>query len=264
MQRKKTKQEKQKESIQQPSNTKKVLLFDIETSPNLGYTWGKYEQNVVQFTREGYMMTFAYKWLGEKKVHAFALPDFTRYKTDKHDDVELVTKLWKLFDEADVIVAHHGDAFDIKKANAYFAKAGLTPPSPYKTVDTKKVAKRFFYFNSNKLDDLGNYLKLGRKVDTGGFELWTECMAGNPLAWSKMIRYNKQDVLLLERIYLRLLPWITNHPDVINYITDEPICSNCGGKHLQKRGFAINRNGKKIRYHCQDCGAWSLSKLIKE
>lgn len=234
-----------------------MLLFDIETFANLGYTWGRWEQNVIAFQKEGYMLTFAYKWLGEKTIHARGLPDFPMYKKDKENDKQLVTELWDLFNEADVIIGHHLDSFDIRKSNAFFAKAGLPPPSPYKTVDTKKIAKRYFFFNSNKLDDIGNYLGLGRKIDTGGFDLWLDCRAGDLKAWKKMLKYNKQDVALLEQVYLKLLPWIKNHPD--QGLKGE--CPNCGSSHLNKRGIQISRKGKSQRLQCINCGAWSSLKL---
>ncbi len=54
----------------------KILVFDIETSPSLGYVWGKYKQYVIEFEQEWNMLCFAYKWLGEKKIHSKALPDY--------------------------------------------------------------------------------------------------------------------------------------------------------------------------------------------
>lgn len=241
----------------------KILLFDIETSPNLGYCWGKWEQNIIDFKENWYILTFSYKWLGEKKTHVLSLPDFPTYKGNRENDVELVAELWKLFDEADVIIAHNGDSFDIKKANSRFVQHGMTPPTPYKTIDTKKVAKAYFRFDSNKLDDLGQYLGLGRKLDTGGFELWLGCMAGEKKSWDLMCKYNKQDVVLLERVYLALRPWMTNHPNA--NLTNETTCNCpiCGSANVQKRGFAITRVSKRQRLQCLDCGGWSQGQSVK-
>jgi len=238
---------------------KKVLLFDIETAPNIGYTWGKYEQNVIKFVEQHYMLCFAYKWLGEKTTHAVGLPDFKLYSKNKKDDTEVARKLWELFDEADVIIGHNGDAFDVKKSNTFFLKAGFTPPSPYKTVDTLKQARKYFKCNSNRLNDIGEYLNLGQKVETGGFQLWEDCLAGDSKAWKLMIKYNKQDVVLLEQVYLKLLPWMATHPD----IGERETCKNCNSDKLQKRGWLVNRKSKKQRYHCQDCGAWSSGNAIR-
>lgn len=251
--------------IEKQMNTKepRILLFDIETAPNLGYVWAKYEQNVIEYESEWYMLCFAYKWLGEKTVYAKGLHDYKLYKKEPDNDRELVKDLWKLFNEADIIIAHNGNSFDIKKTNARFLVHGLKPPSPYKTIDTKLVAKRYFNFNSNKLDDLGRHLGVGRKVDTGGFDLWMGCMTGDISSWRKMIRYNKMDVSLLERVYNIVKPWIVNHPNVGLYRDTKHACPNCGGEHLQKRGLARTRVSTRQRYQCVDCGAWSQGETIK-
>lgn len=240
----------------------KILLFDIETMANKAYVWGKYDQNVISFDAHWYLLTFAYKWLGEKRVHAYALPDFKTFKKDKTNDRELVVKLWELFNEAQVVIAHNGDAFDIKKAQALFVKHKLTPPKPFKSIDTKKVAKRYFRFDSNKLDDLGEYLGLGRKIETGGFDLWLDCAVNNvSSAWKKMVDYNKQDVALLEDVYLTLRPWMSDHPNhnVYNDTVDQ--CPTCGGE-LKEMGYLPTRTSKHQLFQCNECGAWSKKTLV--
>jgi predicted RNA-binding Zn-ribbon protein involved in translation (DUF1610 family)/DNA polymerase elongation subunit (family B) len=240
----------------------KILLFDIETAPNLSYVWGHYEQNVIEHSREWYVLCFVAKWMGNRKMITEALPDYKAYKKDPEDDKEVVTALWHLLDEADIVVAHNGDRFDIRKMNARFIFHGLKPPAPYKTVDTLKVARKYFAFNSNKLNDIGQHLGLGKKVSTGGFELWKGCMQGDKKSWAKMIKYNKQDVNLLEKVYIELRSWMTNHPSMGAYIEDN-VCPNCGSEHLQKRGTSVTRVSKYQRYQCQDCGAWGKGKPQK-
>src|SRR3990167_9203428 len=149
-------------------NNSKILFFDIETMANLVYTWGKYEQDVIAYQRHWYMLTYAYKWLGEKKAYCHSLPEYPLYKRNRFDDKQLVKSLWKLFNEADIIIAHNGNQFDIKKANARFIKHKMSPPNPYKTLDTKLIAKRYLKMDSNKLDDIGDYFNIGRKINTGG------------------------------------------------------------------------------------------------
>lgn len=246
------------EKIKKP----RILLYDIETMANLAYVWGKYEQDVISVHRHWYMLTFAYKWLGEKKTYVKSLPDFTMYKKDKYNDKELVESLWKLFDEADIIIAHNGNAFDIKKTNARFIKHKLKPPTPSKYVDTKLVAKKYFKFDSNKLDDLGDYFGIGRKISTEGFKLWLGCQDGDKKSWDKMCKYNIQDVVLLEKVYMEMLPYMTDHPNM-NLLTGTSFnCPNCGGYHLQKRGFHHTRASTAQRFQCTDCGAWSQGNKI--
>ena len=239
----------------------KILTFDIENSPNLAYVWGKYEQNVLDYEQEWRMLSFAYKWLGEKTTHALSLPDFETYKRDKADDYELVLELWYLLDEADIVIGHNSDRFDIRKTNARFIAHGFKPPAPYKTIDTLKIARKHLMLNSNKLSHLSEYLGIGSKLETGGFGLWLGCMNGNMKAWKKMVSYNKQDVILTEAVYKKLLPWITNHPNVNVFDEKLGACPNCASKKIQKRGWNFTQLSKRQRYQCMSCGRWSSGKI---
>lgn len=242
----------------------KILIFDIETCPLLSYTWGLWEQNVIDVKNNWYMLSFSAKWLGEKKITTKGLIDYKSFKKDMENDKELVEDLWKLMDEADVVIAHNGKAFDVKKSNARFIAHGLTPPSGYKIIDTMLVARRYFKFDSNSLKNLAKYLKVGQKMETGGFQLWKDCMIGEKKAWKKMLRYNKQDVIVLEDVYLKLRPWMTtDHPN-INVLSGRlEACPICGSNHLQKRGFSITRISRKQRYQCQSCAGWCTGKATK-
>ena len=129
----------------------KILFFDIETAPNMSYVWGQWQQDVIDHVQEWYILCFSYKWEGEKKTHVVSLNDFDLYSKDLENDLNVVQKLWELLDEADIVIGHNSDAFDIKKANARFAYHDLGPPSHYQTVDTLKMARRHFKFNSNPI-----------------------------------------------------------------------------------------------------------------
>lgn len=242
----------------------RILLFDIETMANLGFIWGKYEQNVIQYQEEWYMLSVAWKWLDEKKVYIKALPDYKGYKGGRSNERKLVESLWHLFDEADVIIGHNAQSFDIKKTNAKFIEHGFNPPSPYKVIDTKLVARRYFNFNSNKLDDLANILGLGRKIDTGGFDLWLGCASGDKKSWKKMCTYNKHDVVLLEQVYLKMRGWMNPHPHVGSLNETRGNCQSCNSTNLQKRGFGIRGNAIRVqRLQCQDCGSWTSQTIPK-
>lgn len=217
--------------------------------------WGKWEQDVIDFEKGWYMLSFAYKWLGDKKVTTHALPDYPSWKRDKEDDHLLVTDLWKLFDQADIVVGHNARAFDCKKANARFLVHRLGPPSPYKIYDTLTEARKIASNNSNKLDDLGAVWHLGRKLPHTGKHLWLGCMQGDPKAWKTMRAYNAQDVVLLEKVYLLLRPW-GNHPNV-NLVNRRPrACPTCGSTHIQSRGHDYNRTSEREKYACVTCGKW--------
>jgi ribosomal protein L32 len=86
--------------------------------------------------------------------------------------------------------------------------------------------------------------------------MWLDVMDGNKKAQKLMETYNKQDVVLLEKVYDIVLPWIANHPNRSHH-SGSAVCPNCGSKHLQHRGFAITSVGRQQRFQCQDCGKWS-------
>ncbi len=88
-------------------------------------------------------------------------------------------------------------------------------------------------------------------MDTGGFKLWKDCMAGDLTAWKKMIRYCDGDVRLLERVYLKLRPYIKTHPSVS--VTSR-VCPKCGGKKLKSKGLRFLNTSVKRKLICLSCG----------
>ena len=230
----------------------KVLLFDIECTPNLGYVWGKWEQNVLAYKEQWQILCFAYKWLGEKKIYCITAKD------DKGDK-KVCEVLYDLFNQADVLVAHNGDSFDIKKVRARFVFHGFKATKHIPSVDTKKVAKSNFNFNSNKLDDLGEYLGVGRKQKHSGFDLWLQCMAGNAKAWKEMIKYNIQDVRLLEKIYRKLKPWCKTHPNIAA-LQDRVGCPKCGSTNVRREGVRGNATTLSQQMQCRSCWGWYLTR----
>lgn len=241
---------------------KDVVIYDIETSYTLSATWGLYDQNVAKVIREPYIMSFSWKFLGDKKVNVLSLPDFKTYKKDRHNDIELVKEIHKIFDAAKVVVAHNNNSFDYRWVYGRFAVHGIKPPSPCHKIDTLLIARSKFNFNSYKLKDLGKYFNLGGKIDTGGIDLWYKCIElGDKDSWNLMTRYNKNDVVLLEKLYLHLLPYISNHPNIALFNEEKDSCPNCGSSHIERRGFSHTRTGKFQRWQCKDCGSWHTSGL---
>jgi DNA polymerase elongation subunit (family B) len=244
----------------------KVLFLDIENSPMVAYSWGPMcETRLIEIIEPWYMLSFAYKWQGQKRVTVKALPDYPLYATDPKNDKALASELRDLLDEADVVIAHNGDRFDLPKCASRILVHGIKPPSPYKTVDTLKLARKLFRYESNKLDDLCRILGIGTKLKHTGFDLWKRCMDGDSRAWALMKKYNGHDVYpLLEGLYDRIKPFAPNHPRLTHY-TRANACPTCQSANIQSRGFIVTATGKRQRIHCQDCGAWSTTgPLIKE
>ena len=242
-------------TIRKPS----VIVLDIETSPIIGYAWRTWDTNLLGIIQPSQIMSVAWKELGEDKSFCKILPDYTGYKGGKLDDKKLVKEVWDVLDKADVVVAHHGKRFDLPKLNSRFIFHGLDAPSSYKILDTKAAASKYFAFDSNSLNNLGHYFGVGEKIENGGFSLWEKCMGGDLDAWELMRSYNVQDVLLLEKVYYKLRPYIANHPNLALIAGDveEHACPSCQSHNVQKRGLATTRTGTRQRYQCRDCGSWS-------
>lgn len=238
----------------------KVLLFDIETAPILGWVWGLFKQTIGinQIKRDWYMLCYAAKWLEDSYTMYDAIwihPKY--YKEAPESDYQIVKSMWDLLDEADIVVAHNADRFDVAKVNAKFFEYGLLPPSPYKVVDTLKVSRSNFGHSSHRLDHIARLRKLDPKLKTD-FDLWIDVMDGDKVAQENMCEYNIHDVELLEEAYLDMRPWITNHPNYGVYTDDETtICPTCGSENIHYRGYAYTTAGKFQRFVCRDCGHWS-------
>lgn len=235
----------------------RTLLLDVETAPRLSYHWGMWEQNIapVQMVHNTHILCWAAKWTDERSVMTDALYLHKKeYKLDPYNDIQIMKSIWSLLNEADIVVAHNGARFDIPVLNARFVTHGMTPPSPYKLIDTLKIARSQFSFSSNKLDELGRQLDLGRKIDTGGFELWRSIVEKqDQKAFERMVKYNIQDVKLLEQVYLRLRAWDKSHPSVTHVTSDDPSCNICNTKAVKNGSFVTN-TGIFQKYKCPKCG----------
>jgi DNA polymerase elongation subunit (family B) len=248
--------------LSQPkSSAPRIAYIDIETAPILANVWTLHEANAIWVERDTFLLCFAVMWDGFKTVKTFALPDYKTYQKDKHNDKELVGDLFRVLDSADIIVAHNGDAFDIKKINARLAVHGFPPPSPFKTIDTLKLARRTFKFDSNKLDNIGRYIGCGRKIQHSGADLWRECIKGSNKSWIVMRKYNAHDVKLLHSVYQRLKPWAKSHD--LRVYSGAHGCPTCLSTNIQRRGVSIARTRRYQRYHCQSCGHWFSGELLK-
>lgn len=244
-------------SKKKPSGPR-VLLFDIETSPILAYVWGLWENNVSlnQIHTDWHVLSWAAKWLDEP-ANKVMYRDQRNAKSIE-DDSAILKELWKLLDEADIVITQNGRAFDQKKLNARFILNGFQPPSTFKHIDTKLLAQKHFGFTSKKLEYMTDklctkYKKLKHKK-YAGFDLWKECLAGNVDAWNEMARYNKYDVLSLEELYRKLVPWDSSINFSLYSDSEERVCK-CGGKEFHRRGHVYTAVGKYQCYRCKKCGA---------
>lgn len=234
----------------------KILIFDTETAPMRAYVWRRWKQNISldQTISEWFMLAWSAKWLYSAETMG---ENLTSTEAKAEDDSRIVRSLWKLIDEADIVVAYNGKRADVPWCNARFIVNGMMPPKPYFLVDPLITAKHQFGFSSNKLDALAGYFDIPHKMDTD-FDLWRRCMEGDQEALDYMGEYNKKDTEILELVYLRMRPWIKGHPNVNNYIESPvPVCAICGSENLEllPDQYYFTSVCKYELFRCKDCGA---------
>lgn len=227
----------------------KILFIDIETSPNTAYVWKLFKETIplARLIDSSEVLCWSAKWAGEKKVMFDSIYQSSPKK--------MLKNIHELLDEADAVCHFNGKSFDIPTLNKEFLIYGFPPPAPYKQIDLINTARSQFRFTSNKLDYICQRLGLGAKSQTD-FQLWVDCMNKDKKAWEQMEKYNKNDVVMLENLYNKLLPWIKGHPNAGLYQERSLCCPHCGGTHYQKRGYSYTSTCRYTRLRCNDCGTW--------
>lgn len=229
----------------------RILLLDIETSTLLVHVWGLYKQRIphTNIEKSWFVLSWAAKWLFDEALQS----DTVKPKEAKaRDDSRILKSIHKLLDEAEIVIGHNSDRFDLRKLNARFLENGFDPPSPYKTIDTLKVAKREFAFVSYKQDYLTKHFSLPQKLKTE-FSLWVDSQNGKKEALDRMAKYNRHDVIGLEQVYLKIRPYIHNHPN-LGVLMDMDVCTNCGSNRLEETDSVyLTTANKFLVYRCEDC-----------
>lgn len=251
----------------------RIFIFDIETAPMMGFFWDLYNQNmsIDMIETDWFVMTWAGKWFGEEEVlhdscfnHGFTAKKYFDIAINQDRqaqselDREVIGSLWDILEQADMIVAHNGDKFDMRKVTARAIMQGRAPISPVKQIDTMKIAKRSGAFSSNKLDYLARVLCGESKVETGGFQLWKDCLHGCVESWKKMLDYNINDVSILENVWVTLAPYDKKCPSFVTHVESEITQCNspaCGSHNVSETGKTHKTNlSEFVGYVCNDCG----------
>lgn len=236
-------------------NEPKLLFIDIEIAPIEAHVWQLFDQNVGlnQIVHDWSILSWAAKWKHKNNV----IYSDVRNQKNKRDDKPILQEIWDLLDEADIVVGQNSKQFDIKKLNARFLINGMKPPSSFRQIDTRSLAKKIFGFTSNKLEYMTDklcikYKKLKHKKYPG-HEMWSECLKGNQDAWKCMEKYNKYDVLALEELYNKLIAWDNSINFNVYHKMHDNVCS-CGSDHIVKNGYHFTNNGRHDRFKCSNCG----------
>jgi DNA polymerase elongation subunit (family B) len=234
----------------------RILLFDIETSPLKASVFQKqvWRANITDehIISEWFMLSWSAKWLDE----TITLSDRLNSKEalDENDE-RIVRSLWILLDEADIVITHNGDRFDLPNMNTRFIVHGMKPTRAYKTIDTLRVSQKQFGFTHNSLNGLAKVFGFEPKMHTS-LKLWKDCVDGKEDALIYMEKYNKYDVELLEEVYLKLRPWMWRHPNLGLYMESEnPVCPKCGSVAMKSSGFYYTSVSKFETLTCQECGS---------
>ena len=233
----------------------KILLLDIETLPMEYYVWNP-EQNYLQpelQIKDWSISCWSAKWLFDKEIMGETV---TPKEAVERRDGSILGKIWKLVDEADIVVTQNGIKFDMKRLNTKWLQYGYKPPSQYMNVDTLLTARQKFDFTYNRLDELGEKFGIGRKTKMV-FDDWKQCVRGDKKALQKMLDYCKRDVApLLEDVYLYMLPWMENHPNMNVFSqNDKPCCRNCASSDISWNEEYVTPQGLWMGWRCNSCGA---------
>lgn len=245
------------------SDKQRVLLYDLETAPLLAYIWQPKVDYVPMdlLIHDSFLLTWSAKWYGEKQIRTGIL---TPGEAVDQDDKRIVTDLAEMIRQADIVIAHNGDRFDIPMFNNRLLQNKLEPLGPIRSIDTLTLARKNFRLAYNKLDYLGEYLGLGRKIKTD-FDLWKKCYHGDARALAKMSKYNVQDVKLLEQVFDALKPYVKGLARLIDADFDmEMACPSCGSEDLMRRGLYRTNASTFPKYQCQDCGRYSKGRVAEK
>ena len=230
------------------------LYFDIETSPNIGFFWQSgFKLNIgpQNIINERSIICICYKWEDDKETHSFTWDA-------KQNDKKMLQSFIKVVNDADELVGHNGDKFDLAwiRTRCLFHQIDMFPN--YQTIDTLKVARSKFKFNSNKLNYIAQFLGIGSKIKTE-FDLWKDIALKNcPIAMAKMVKYCKMDVILLEKVHKKL----SNHIQAkthygVRFGEYKGSCPECGSSEIMKQRDIVLASGvKKIQYKCKVCGKY--------
>lgn len=235
----------------------RILVFDLETSAATVLAFGRNKQFISDdaiVSEGGKILTAAWKWLGEEDVHYYANID----EIVMEDDSSVCAVLWELFEEADAVVAHNALKFDVKVLRTRCLANGYPALPTVKILDTLIMAKKNFRFPTNRLNTLAEYFGFGSKNDTGGISLWRDVQDGDENALEKMIDYNVQDVLLLEKVYIALRSYghsgsTFNHG---HYSEGKEVCPVCGSDSIEPTGRKVSTAVSVFEeVRCGGCGS---------
>ena len=256
-----------REPIDAPVRTEpRVLLFDFETSPLVGWGWRLYDSPMFHVEQDVMVISVAWTWLDDDEVYAMGIHEFKGYKPGIRNvnDKKLIQEFMKVFERADVVIAQNGFGFDFRLFRTRMLVNGIKPHHEPKELDTKRFAKSKFLFTSNSQDNITRQLGEGRKMKTAKDLHYDVLEVGSAEKWKEMIDYNKQDVVGLKVMAKALAPYVTIQVNRNVYSGEAMGCPNifCKGKIMHHRGTRPTLTGIKMLYRCSTCGKSATAKNV--
>jgi len=246
----------------------KIVFWDIETSGIIATTWNLYPESIAHqnMLQDWFIVCVAWKEQGKKKVHTVSvLDDPERFKKNNADDYFVIKTLRDMLEDVDILIHHNGNSFDLKAFTARLIFHKLPPLPKFLTIDTLREVKKVAKFTSHRLDFLGQVLCGEGKMQTPP-GTWLKAMKGDRSAIKLMLDYNKVDVIVLEKVYDAIRPYIKNHPHIgaLNGEDKNHSCKACGSTELKKNGTRLTAAGiKRQEWQCTSCGSYSSYPILK-
>ena len=190
----------------------------------------------------------AARWYGEEDVMFAAEWEVGGYDA-------FMREVWSWVDEADILIGHNMAAFDSKHLMSGWAEMGLPAPSPFKVIDTLKIARGSLNMESNTLDSLAKRLGVEAKSDKYDVRVAQAAVAGDKDAQARIEGYNRGDIVASEALFDRLRPYARNIPHLGMWTDDELACPSCGST-MTATGKTVHANVQRYEHlHCPNCGA---------
>ena len=250
-----------------PTVNARVVTLDIERIPGWHSTWHRGQTITGPFWDLNEIKT----WIG-KRIHADDVSEWPRticaaWKWYDAEGGEFAAEwevggydafmraVWDVFNDADLIIGHNADRFDARHLMGGWAEMGLPAPSPCKIVDTLKIARGTFAYESNTLDALNKRLGIDAKTDKYDVKVARAAVSGDKEAQETLSAYNRGDIIASEALFDRLRPFAKGIPHLGMWTDDELACPSCGST-MTATGKTVHANVQKYEHlHCPNCGA---------
>ena len=250
-----------------PTVNVNAVTLDVERIPGRHSTWHRGQTITGPF----WDLNEIKAWTG-KRIHADDVSEWPRticaaWKWYDQEDVEFAAEwevggydgfmraVWDVFDQADLIIGHNADRFDARHLMGGWAEMGLPAPSPHKVIDTLKIARGTFAYESNTLDALNKRLGIDAKTDKYDSRVAKAAVAGDKEAQDRIRFYNMGDITASEALFDRLRPYAKGIPHLGMWTDDEMACPSCGST-MTATGKTVHANVQQYEHlHCPNCGA---------